>query len=73
MNTSQNRQTLSDSIRYLSPDAFLQEHPRTMGRTLFFEAIRRGEIPHIRVGRRILVPHNALDLMLEAQRRDSDA
>jgi hypothetical protein len=27
-------------------------------------ALRRGEIPHVRIGRRILIPSDALDRML---------
>jgi excisionase family DNA binding protein len=33
-----------------------------------YEAIHRGEIPSIRVGRRILVPRAAFDRLLEAGR-----
>jgi excisionase family DNA binding protein len=30
-----------------------------------YEAIQRGEIPHIRIGRRVLVPKKALDSFLD--------
>jgi len=30
-----------------------------------YEAIQRGEIPHIRIGRRVLVPKKALDKFLD--------
>ena len=36
-----------------------------IGRTSAFEAVRRGDIPHIRIGKRILIPIAALDKMLE--------
>ena len=36
-----------------------------IGRGLAHEAIRRGEIPAIRVGRRLLVPRRALEKLLE--------
>lgn len=36
-----------------------------IGRNAAYEAARRGEIPTIRIGGRILVPKAALDLMLE--------
>ena len=36
-----------------------------VGRGLMYDAIRRGEIPSIRVGRRILIPRAALHKMLE--------
>ncbi|MGD9615133.1 MAG: helix-turn-helix domain-containing protein [Alphaproteobacteria bacterium] len=30
-----------------------------------YEAAKRGEIPTVRIGRRLLVPCNAIDLLLE--------
>ncbi len=73
MDGTQHPPTSAGTLKYTSVDAFLRANRGIIGRTLLYEAIRRGEVPHIRVGLRILVPHNALDLMLEAQRRDSDA
>src|SRR3954462_2235948 len=35
-----------------------------IGRTLAYEAVRRGEIPTIQIGRRRLVPQGALDQLL---------
>jgi excisionase family DNA binding protein len=35
-----------------------------IGRTLAYEAVRRGEIPTIRIGKRLLVPRGALDQLL---------
>jgi excisionase family DNA binding protein len=32
-----------------------------------YEAIQRGEIPHIRIGRRVLVPKKALDRFLNGE------
>jgi hypothetical protein len=49
--------------RYLSPDNWLKEHPGTLGRTLFYQSLKTGEIPHVRVGRRVLVPDDALDIV----------
>ena len=37
-----------------------------LGRSATYEAVRRGELPTIRVGRRVLVPVKALERMLEA-------
>jgi excisionase family DNA binding protein len=37
-----------------------------IGRTLAYEAVRRGEIPTVRIGRRLLVPRAALDHLLAA-------
>ena len=37
-----------------------------IGRISAYQAIERGEIPHVRVGRRILVPRVAFERMLSA-------
>ncbi|MCZ6448023.1 MAG: helix-turn-helix domain-containing protein [Alphaproteobacteria bacterium] len=37
-----------------------------LGRSASYEAARRGEIPVIRIGKRLLVPTKALDRLLEA-------
>lgn len=45
----------------------VQEAARLLGigRQLAYEGVRQGQIPNIRVGRRILVPRAALEKMLE--------
>jgi hypothetical protein len=53
--------------QYTSVETFLKENPIAK-RTTVYKGIRDGRIPHVRIGRRILVPRNALDLMREAQR-----
>ena len=35
-----------------------------IGRNSAYEAVRRGEIPSIKIGKRVLVPRAALDRML---------
>jgi excisionase family DNA binding protein len=42
-----------------------------IGRNSAYEAIRRGEIPSLRLGRRLVVPKKALDSLL-AQRSGQD-
>lgn len=37
-----------------------------LSRNAVYEAIARGKIPHIRIGRKILIPAAALDRMLAA-------
>jgi excisionase family DNA binding protein len=46
----------------------VEEAAQVLGisRALAYEAVRRGEIPHIRIGKRILVPRTALDRLLQA-------
>ena len=41
-----------------------------ISRTLAYESVRRGELPVIRIGRRILVPAVALDELLRAHTRE---
>jgi excisionase family DNA binding protein len=36
-----------------------------IGRGLAYDAVRRGEIPAIRVGKRLLIPRRALERLLE--------
>ncbi len=36
-----------------------------IGRNSAYEAVRRGEIPSIRIGRRVLIPRTALMVLLE--------
>ena len=43
-----------------------------LSRTSAFEAVRRGDIPTIRIGRRILVPRKALEKMLEGAQVRAD-
>lgn len=38
-----------------------------LGRTAAYDAVRRGEIPSIRLGRRIVVPVPALERMLRGE------
>ena len=41
-----------------------------IGRNLCYEAIRRGEIPAIRIGKRLLVPMVALERLLAMDKED---
>jgi len=38
-----------------------------LSRGLMYEALRRGDIPNIRIGRRILIPTDVLERLLERQ------
>ena len=42
-----------------------------ISRTLAYEAVRRRELPVVRIGRRLLVPRAALERMLADAGRDS--
>ena len=45
--------------------AFLKKHRGIIGRTAFYEGIRQKTIPHVRIGRKILVPGDALERLLQ--------
>jgi excisionase family DNA binding protein len=38
-----------------------------IGRSAAYEGIRRGEIPALRIGKRLVVPHAALERLLEGR------
>lgn len=44
-----------------------------LSRGLMYEAIRTGQIPSIRIGRRILIPRAALERLLENPKSDNTA
>ena len=50
---------------WLTVDKFYQLNKGRLGRNTIYEGIRDGSIPSIRVGRRILIPSDALDQMLD--------
>ncbi len=56
----------SSPLRYLAVEDFRRQHG--LGRARVYRALERGELPHVRVGRKILIPANALDLMLVSAR-----
>lgn len=44
-----------------------------ISRAFAYESVRRGDIPHIKIGRRLLIPRVALELLLQsANPRDPD-
>ena len=44
-----------------------------ISRTLAYELVARGELPSLRMGRRIVVPKRALEALLEAPSNPVDA
>jgi excisionase family DNA binding protein len=62
-----------NEISVLQREAFsLEETAKSIGigRTLAYDAARRGEIPTIRIGRRLLVPRAALEQLLATAATD---
>ena len=52
----------------------VEEAAKVLGisRAFAYEAVRRGEVPSIRIGRRILVPKAALDRLLTGEQKSFD-
>ena len=57
---------------YVSVKEFLETVDGRLSKNLVYAAIRDGTIPSCRIGRRILVPSDALDQALETQNRTPD-
>jgi hypothetical protein len=58
---------VAEPIKWLSIREFSVRHPE-ISTWLIGEMVRRQQLPHVRVGRRILLPENALTLLAERQR-----
>lgn len=44
-----------------------------IGRNSAYEAINRGDVPSLRLGRRLVVPRKALEALLEGRQQDRPA
>ena len=53
-------------INWLTVAEFRSRFPQ-VGRSLVYDAVKRGELPSIRIGGKILIPGDALDRLLEKQ------
>ena len=63
--------TTETKNEWLSPTEFWYLHNQQkmkFGRNLMFDWLAGGKLPHIRIGRKILIPADAFERMLEAQR-----
>ena len=54
-----------DKGQFITVKEFLEGLDGRLGRNTVYQAIVSGEIPSVRVGKRILLPKNVLQLMLE--------
>jgi excisionase family DNA binding protein len=54
-----------NATKSLSPQQAQQEYFPSIGRNTLYRFIREGRIPHIRLGRKILIPRSALERWLE--------
>ena len=60
--------TTQQRANWIKSAAFLERNKGLIGRSSFYEGIRCGSIPHVRVGKLILVPEDAIDRMHQTQR-----
>ena len=56
---------------WLTPRQFLELHKGKLGRNTLYEHIRDKTVPSVRLGRKILIPADALERMLETGSRES--
>jgi hypothetical protein len=56
-------------VEWLTIREFSQRHPG-ISIWLIGELVRRQQLPHVRLGRRILLPENALSLLAESQQEE---
>lgn len=53
---------------YLPAQEWLRQYEGVIGRHSFYKGIEDGSIPHVRLGRKILVRRDALELMAARQK-----
>lgn len=53
-----------ESAKTLTPDQARREYFTFMGRTAFYGALKRKEIPSVRIGKRLFVPRAAIEHLL---------
>ena len=63
----------STEREWLSVVQFLARHQGRIGRSSIYERIREGSLPAIRIGRKVLIPSDAFDSILEEQRAERTA
>ena len=51
--------------RLLPALVFYERNKGLIGRTALYDLVRSGRIPHVRLGRRILIPEDAFEQLLE--------
>ena len=62
--------TISEQREYLAPEVWRAKKGYPFSKNSMYAAIRDGSIPHIRIGKRILIPDDALDQMLEKEKEE---
>lgn len=65
-------------VNHSAPDTSPDQHPQRqaysveefaricgVSRTSAYSAVKRGEVPHVRIGRRVVIPRRALERLLD--------
>ena len=55
------------STNWITPKEWLVEQEGRIGRNKLYDLIRTSAIPHVRLGRKILLPSDFLDRLLESR------
>ena len=63
---------MTTETKWLRTHEFLEENPQ-MGRNTLFALARSGDLITVRVGRRLLVRSDALDVLAQAQQEEKKA
>ena len=58
---------ISGSTDWLTVAEFVAKFSGRVSRNFVYERIREGSIPSVRIGRKILIPSDALDRLMTAQ------
>ncbi len=58
--------TLERQPATMTADEALRVLGKCISRSSFYNAINRGEVPHLRLGKRIIIPRHAFDKWLES-------
>lgn len=71
---SENHKIEADSqpVEWLTRQQFAERNPG-VSFWLIGDLVRRGELDSVRLGRRLLIPSNALELLAERQRSEREA
>lgn len=67
---------MATSTEWVSVKEFLERHRGLIGRNSVYDRVKDGTLPAVKLGRRILIPGDALERLLasaETTRRDADA
>lgn len=59
--------TQVQETEFVTPRAFLARHKGKFGRNTLYAWLAEGKLPHIQIGRKILIPSDAFDRMLAAE------